>query len=347
MSLNLLKPRYFKAPISSVRALSAALGVHESLLEQLAQRASGMYRRVHIPDSDRIVWNASPELKRVQERIKTSLLQRVNFPPYLTGSLKGCDYKTNAEIHAGQQIIICEDVKGFFPSVTSDKVADVWGEFFGFAPEVTVLLTALTTKDGRLPQGAKTSSYLANLVLWRKEPLLEAKLRASGLRYSRYVDDIAVSASRHLTTDDQSSVIAKIYGMLMSEGLRAGRNKHEVHSASRPMKVTKLIVNAKPSLSKAVRSNVRAGVFQVESKLATGSVNFQTLEELNQLSQRVGQLGRFHEGEARALRIRISNARDRLSELLKGKTIHTTTARPATVLPDFSADAEREDQDPF
>lgn len=326
MSLNLLKPRYFKEPISSVRALSAALRIPDAALDQLARRASGMYRRVYIPDSDRVVWNAAPELKRVQERIKTSILKRVYFPSYLTGSLKGCDYKTNAAIHSGQQIVICEDVKSFFPSVTRDKVADVWGQFFGFSQEVADLLTMLTTKDGRLPQGAKTSSYLANLVFWRKEPLLEAKLRALGYRYSRYVDDIAISSSQHRSAEEQSSVIAMVYGMLMSEGLRAGRGKHEIHSASKPMRVTQLIVNAKPSLSKAVRSKVRAGVFQIERKVQHEPASFKMLEELNTLSQRVGQLGRFHAKEAGTLRSRIVTARNRLAVALSGQTVHTTNA---------------------
>ena len=94
----------------------------------------------------------------------------------------------NAELHVGRKILIKEDIKSFFPSTSSDLVVSVWHSLFGFSHEVSRCLTALTTLNGQLPQGAKTSTFLANLVLWKNEPDLVAYLRSNGLQYSRYID---------------------------------------------------------------------------------------------------------------------------------------------------------------
>lgn len=95
------------------------------------------------------------------------------------------------------------------------------------------LLTKLTTRNGSLPQGGIPSSYLANLVFWRDESLLHAKLRARGIRYSRYVDDIAMSSTTRLARVEKSKAIADVYGMLEKHGLTARRDKHEIMPANK------------------------------------------------------------------------------------------------------------------
>lgn len=314
MSLILLKPTYLFKPITTINGLGIALRIEPSTLINLAAQANTLYRAVKPkPGSTRKTFDAKGSLKKVHRHIKERLFAKVHFPDYLQGSLPGKDYFTNADRHKGKQIIICEDVKGFFPSVKAAAVYDIWNCFFRFSPEVSALLTQLTTKDGALPQGAITSSYLANLVFWRVEPLLHAKLAADGIDYSRYVDDMGASSATHLTNEQQSKVIASIYGMLRSQGLTAGRTKHETYSASKPMIATKLIVNRKPSLSKQKRSAVRAAVFQTE-RAAENAMTPEAVAMLGKASQRVGQLGRFHPAKAKPLKARLSVLRDQLPD---------------------------------
>ena len=310
MNLFLIKPKYQAKPIRSLASLSKTLGLDEQRLRELATKANNLWRAVKPKQgSTRQTFDAYGPLKSIHERIKKNIFSNVSFPPYLQGSLKGCDYVTNAALHKGQQILICEDVKSFFPSVQFVYVHDVWIGLFGFSSEVADILTALTTKDGSLPQGGITSSYLANLVLWRKEPLLQAKLAAKGITYSRYVDDMSMSSKTYLDKATQSWVIAQVYGMLSFHGLKARRKKHDVFSASKPMIATKLIVNQKPSLPKRKRSNIRAQVKQLE-QASLSSIPLEELKILaNKASQSVGQLGRFHETEANVLRVRVKAVR--------------------------------------
>lgn len=280
------------------------MGVDELVIRELADSANGMYRKVKPKlGSTRQTFDAEGLLKTVHERIKNRIFFRVHFPAYLHGSLRGCDYVTNARLHTHKKIIICEDVKSFFPSVRSEQIRDIWQNFFLFSEDVAILLTALTTKDGAIPQGAKTSSYLANLVFWRDEPYLQAKLAQDGIVYSRYVDDIAISSKSFLSKSMQTKIIADMYGMLRKHGLSASRKKHEVFSDSGVMKVTKLIVNRKPTLNKMKRSQVRSQVH----KATTQSVS---IELLNKAAQSVGQLGRFHPVEARRLKLDIQKIKN-------------------------------------
>ena len=314
MALYPNKPSYRCSPIKSVRVLARALGFGERDLLVLAEDADRRYRTVKPePGSTRQTFDAMGQLKLVHRRIKEVIFANVYFPNYLQGSLKGRDYVTNAELHTNKQLLICEDVKKFFPSITFPLVEDVWLGFFRFSPDVARLLTALTTKDGVLPQGAITSSYIANLVMWRHEPLLHAKLAEREITYSRYVDDMAMSSTNHLSKEMQTWVIAQVYGMLARHGLKAGRAKHEVFSATKPMIATKLIVNRKPSLSPKKRSQVRAQVRQLEQALEDGADAISILTLADKAAQRVGQLGRFHATSAAHLKSRVKTVRAQLS----------------------------------
>jgi len=322
MSLNLRKPIYPCRPISSLSALAGTLRVSERNLIEIAMSADQMYRRVKPkPGSNRQTFDANIPLKPLHARIKSKILMRVNFPDYLTGSLKGRDYKANADLHSNKNVVICEDVKGFFNSVSADLVYDLWRNFFKFSPEVARVLTQLTTKDGGLPQGGIASSFLANLVLWRDEPLLQAKFEARGVVYSRYVDDIAISSEARLVEGEKTELIAAVYGMLRKNNLYAHRAKHEITPATKRMITTKLVVNRGAALPPERRANARVSVFQVE-KMANESVNSDELRHaLNKASNRVGQLGRFHQNLATPLKKRLSKIRESLPNTVAEVTI--------------------------
>lgn len=316
MNPPLLKPKYDLKPIRDISALSLSLGMPEELLIKVAIQADTLYRKakpIEKPDgSIRQPFDALPPLKSIQRRIKDRILKRVEFPEYLTGSLAGRDYRTNAAMHADAKIVICEDVEGFFPSTKRERVLDIWKNFFCFSEDVANLLTNLTTKEGELPQGAITSSYLANLAFWNQEPRLQAKLAQRNIVYSRYVDDIAVSSKIFLSKEEQSSIIAQIYGMLKRQGYKAKLRKHEIFTSGRRMLTTKLMVNRKPALQPKVRQNIRAAVHALEQRIASGERGLEIITELNRVTSRVGRLGTLHPTEAKSLKLRLHSVRQSL-----------------------------------
>lgn len=324
MSLFLNKPSYPHKPIWSPENLAESLRTSVTELQAMAGFADRSYRLVKLePGVTREVYSVKPKLKEIQNRIKFAILTRVAFPSYLTGSVKGRDYITNARLHAGSRILICEDVTKFFPSVTAEMIFDIWRHFFGFSDQVAELLTRLTTKAGSLPQGASTSSYLANLALWRDEPKLQAKLAAHGITYSRYVDDMAMSCRGNLESAEIERVIADVYGMLRKNGLSAKRTKHEVFTSSERMVVTKVVVNAKPSWNSHRRAAVRTQVHVLEQRVSTGENSAELYKFVDRTGNLVGQLGRFHKREAELLRQRVRRARETLQA--RGATFTTTS----------------------
>lgn len=312
MSLQLIRPIYPCEPIKSIPKLALALGISESTLLEIATRANGMYREVPITKGEktRLTYDALGDLKTIQKRINQKILARVIFPDYLQGSLKGRDYVTNAALHTKKKIVACEDVENFFPSVKAGLVADIWENFFHFSKDASLLLTQLTTKDGAIPQGTSTSSYLANLALWRHEPGVQVKLANMGIVYSRYVDDIAMSSAAFLSKDKQSKAIAMVYAMLKIHGLSASRKKHEFFSSNGRMTVTKLLVNQKPSLGREKRLNIRSQVHHAITLAARyGATHIEAKIALDRAAQAVGQLGRFHLTAAQSLKMKIKDAR--------------------------------------
>ena len=93
------------------------------------------------------------------------------MPDYAYGAVKGRDNVSNAKRHQGKKYKFTTDLKDFFPSITNKEVYEMFvGE--GFSHEVSSLLTKLTTYKGKIPQGAPTSSTLANLVFRKTGDIL-------------------------------------------------------------------------------------------------------------------------------------------------------------------------------
>ena len=165
------RPCFKGRPIATLDALARALRVSLRQLRWVIGRADTLYRPLKPftkPDgSVRQTYNPAAPLKDIQRRINRNIFSRVEFPTYLQGGIR--DRKAprhcvaNARLHSRPRIVINLDIANFFPSITSRQVHDIWQNFFRFPPGIAEELTRLTTYDGRLPQGAPTSSYLANL----------------------------------------------------------------------------------------------------------------------------------------------------------------------------------------
>jgi hypothetical protein len=123
----------------------------------------------------------------------------------------------------------------------------------------------LTTYQGRVPQGASTSSFIGNLILWDKEPKFVMELSNRGFYYTRYVDDITISSKEYISKEELQGITSRLYALLSSKGIKPNRRKRTVQSNSGLMTVHKLPVNSsKPTLGRRKRSRIRAEVKQIE-----------------------------------------------------------------------------------
>jgi RNA-directed DNA polymerase len=141
----------------------------------------------------RIMNPSKGRFKQVQTRIKNKIFPKFTFPVNVQGSIKEKDNITNAKIHKGKKYHLCTDLSNFYPSVTSNLVYEMFIAL-SFSPDVSRLLTKLTTYTYILPQGTPTSPYIANLVFIPFDEILIKKCEENNIYYSRYVDDLTFSS---------------------------------------------------------------------------------------------------------------------------------------------------------
>lgn len=248
--------------IQSLRHLEWTLGIPRVTLRELAATAPLHYHPFQQRQGTKIrtIDNPDEQIKHVQKRVNSRILNEVAMPEYLHGGVRRRSPLSNVAAHLGQRCLIRLDVEDFFPSISNRHVFGVWREQLGFGRQVSSLLTRLTTYRFRLPQGAPTSTALANLVLVPVEQALVDRSAETGVVYTRFVDDIGVSGN------DPRFMIQEVITELRAIGLRVNRGKLVAESGimgpTRQQLLTGYHANCKrgPSVPRKKRNNVRVAI---------------------------------------------------------------------------------------
>lgn len=297
------KPVINISPIANLKSLASMLSLTEEQLLHLKENIELYYKPGKVLEKKngepRITHDAKPSLKQVHERIKNRILKKVTYPEYMMGGIADIELPrscyAHASLHKHKTILITEDIADFFPSTEKSVVKKIWQHLFHFSPEVAETLAHLTTYKNQLPQGWKTSGYIANLAFWSVEPQLVEFLVSKGLTYSRFMDDITISSSSHLSKEDQSKIVSKVFGVLGSQGFQAKREKHKIMGSGSKMRVTGLGVNSKRlTLSSKERNQIRAQVFQLEKRYKTEGKTERFCKDWRSASARVSRYKKLH-----------------------------------------------------
>lgn len=299
-------------PLANIDSLASLLSVSKGELLQIADSVDSLWKPGKLlrkkNGEPRPTFDAKSELKSLHDSIKKRLLKQVSYPDYLLGGISDRmtprDYKRHASIHSGKSTLISEDIKDFFPNSSYDVVYDIWKYVFRCSPDIAGLLTTLTTLDGSLPQGWKTSGYLANLAFWDLEPDVVAKLHSRGFAYSRFMDDITVSCTFKTNNSHKRFIVNELYKMLFAKGYAPKRSKHKITHSNKRMEVTGLTVNSsKPTLPD--KGKIRAAVHACERQAIHDRTSVDYKELWDSVSGKVGTLTRFHPVKGRKLRERL------------------------------------------
>jgi hypothetical protein len=213
------------------------------------------------------------ELKDIQRRIKEVVLDAFPLSPDVHGGVRGGSPKSNAAQHLDQPCLVNLDVRKFFPHVRHYVVLEMFRREFGFGRDVARILTQLTTFKSRLPQGAPTSTAIANLLLAGPvDGPISQSAKHHDVRYTRFVDDIALSGT------NPRPVINVVARMLSRRRLPMHREsgkfepkskpKLKITSGAKAQEVTGLTVNSPngPSVSRKKRDRIRASIFGLRCK---------------------------------------------------------------------------------
>lgn len=308
-----MKPKYHARPIGTADLLATVLGIDLYALRRLSaavsehyhdfeiDKKSGGKRKITAPDFD---------LKLVQKRINKFIFSNVQYPDYLFGGISEKDYLKNAQAHIGAKVLVAVDVENFYPNIKAATVRKIFQYFCKFSPEVSELLTQLTTLNGSVPQGACTSSHLANLAFFETEHALVHEFKQKGLKYSRLLDDITVSSRNELSSRKISASIDKVSSMLKTINCRIKKSKTKISSASNPsdlMFVTGLWLNrGKPRVASEDRDLIRAEVHNCLKYASVSRIGSDYHKMHDRVSGRVAKLAYIGHSEAVTYRQNLS-----------------------------------------
>lgn len=286
--------------IVSLRDFAHRLGVPlhrlREVSEDLKTHSGAHYRFRSLRKGDKVRHIRPPrkELKSLQRRIVDRIFKPLGFGDHAHGSVPGRSPQSNAGVHVGQARLVTMDVKGFFDSVQHRRMYRMLRDQHRFGHDVARLLTRLVTLRGSLPQGAPTSPGAANLFALSIDQALASYSEEHGLRYSRFVDDFALSGPVPL------QAVSRTAKLLSAKGLKLNRRKIHVTDRTSPQAVTGLLVNAgaKLSIPRNRRDAVRAAIFQFKGSPLTGDA---AKKVRRSIEGKIRHIEQYHPGAARRL----------------------------------------------
>ena len=285
-------------PLLELRNLAAEIQNHYRERDLIDEK-KGKVRPLKVPDR---------KLRFVQRRILRRILDRYPLPDAAHGGVKGKSPRTNAAQHCGKPLVVSMDIKNFYPSVSHRQVVKMFRREFGCGRDTAWLLTRLTTIDGHLPQGAPTSTAIANVVLASAvDRRSETTAKQRNVTVTRFVDDFAFSG---VSSDALIFPTARASSQV---GLSVWRKpeKLKIMPARRRQEVTGLTVNTPscPSVPREKRDGIKAAIHQLRRLPPS-----ETAKEIQSIQGRLCHLEQYNPGSAKRLRTKFQHVVEELNE---------------------------------
>ena len=212
--------------LGSRKKLASILHLSDRDLKLLSRSAPTLYRawdQTNPKGKTRHIEDPAKPLKRVQRRL-AKLLAAITPPTYLYCPAKKRCYISNAARHIGSKQIRNLDISNFYPSAKATRVYWFFNTIMKCPPDVSAIITSLTTRNGHFPCGSPVSGLLgfyAYYDMWQKIERIAAE---GGCRLSVYVDDITVSGN---TVPE--GVMYQIRKCLIGHGLEPKKDKEKFY----------------------------------------------------------------------------------------------------------------------
>lgn len=184
----------------------------------------------------RTILAPSKGLKARQRWILDNILNNIKVSKYVHGFELNRSIKTNAELHANHDFVVCMDIKDFFPSISEEKVLSLFKQI-GYTTRASQELTKLCCFKGALPQGAPTSPKLANIYCKKMDTEIQRYAKENGITYSRYADDLTFSSN-----SEMPRLISKITAIVNKYDFSINTEKTQSFTYGEPKFITGLVV---------------------------------------------------------------------------------------------------------
>jgi RNA-directed DNA polymerase len=219
--------------IRTVGELAAALRTAPRKLYEIADHVDDyvqlyeLHDPAHVRRRVRTVMCPTGALRRIQVQLLRGMIRcRVRPSPYSYGGVPGRNALQNASVHLGARYVYTTDIESFFPSISNWQVHDLFNHRLRCSENVSRLLTRLCTYDHHLAQGLVTSPALADQVVGRVDARIGGMCRHIRLKYSRFVDDLAISASFPFDLN-RSGIVKMVRQILRDCGFSVAESKEQ------------------------------------------------------------------------------------------------------------------------
>lgn len=249
--------------IKNIDDLAHFTRLSSTKLSHLSNSAKYLYKVYNLPKKSggfRVIAQPSRELKAVQAWILRNILDKLTSSNCSKGFEIGSSILDNAKPHIGSNYILNIDLKDFFPSIPANKVYSIFSSL-GYEKKVCIFLTNFCVYNGFLPQGAPTSPKLANLICSKLDSRIQGYTGPRGLTYTRYADDITISANTIKKIINARDFIETI---IKNENLCINKKKTQISGVRKAKKVTGLIVNQSTvGIGREKYRKIRAEIYHV------------------------------------------------------------------------------------
>lgn len=241
-------------PVYTLAHLAQLTGVSWRYLRDVVARRRDPYLDISRPKRDgttRPIASPEPVLMDVQRWLLRNVVCACDVDPAAYAYRRGRSIVDCARMHVGARWLVKLDLHDFFGTVGERRVFRVF-EALGYPSLLSLEMTRLCTRvviggqrrrlfyryshkapysvqiEGALPQGAPTSGALANAAMHSADAALAELASSEGLVYTRYSDDITLSAGTDFTRRRGAHVVNRAAAILGGAGFVLHRAKSRV-----------------------------------------------------------------------------------------------------------------------
>jgi hypothetical protein len=281
----------------------------------------------------RLLEQPKARLKALQRRVLHEVLDVIPAHDAAHGFVAGRSVRSHAAAHVGAPVVLRFDLEDFFASLAAGRVYGVL-RTAGYPEAVAHALTGLTTNSvsrqawaqipaprapaalvraharlarrlasPHLPQGAPTSPMLANLCAFTLDRRLAGLARALDATYTRYADDLVLSAGRGLIREAEA-LTTTVAAIARDEGLRLNPRKTTIMPRAGRQRVTGVVVNVKPNVAREDYDRLKA-ILHNAARDGPESQNREGVEDFRaHLLGRIAWVAALHPARGARLRAR-------------------------------------------
>jgi hypothetical protein len=180
--------------INTKRKLCSILGADLAEIKSLCldEGNYSVFEQMGKNGKPRTIEHPNETLDKIHSRI-ASLLCRIRTPEYLHSGIKQRSYVSNAKAHLNGREVLTVDIKSYYQSTKRELIYQFFRDTLKCAPDVSFILSELTTFEGHIPTGSRVSMPLAfwsNINMFSQISNLASE---HNLNLSVYVDDLTFS----------------------------------------------------------------------------------------------------------------------------------------------------------